>query len=148
MSILAENRKIFFEYEVLETFEAGVVLFGYEVKAVKTGHINLAGSFVVIKNEELFLINADIPPYQPKNTPKEYDPRRSRKLLLHKAEIKSLIGKIRQKGLTLVPLKVYTQKGKIKLQFGIARGKKKYDKRETIKRREFNREKGRALKNS
>ena len=148
MNIFAENRKIFFEYEILETFEAGIVLFGYETKAVKTGHINLSGSFVAIKNEELFLTNADIPPYQPKNTPPEYDPRRSRKLLLHKAEIKSLIGKIKQKGLTLAPLKVYTQKGKIKLQFGIAKGKKTHDKRETIKRREFNRQKERALKNS
>lgn len=148
MKFLAENKKAFFEYEILETYEAGIVLFGHETKAAKTGHMNLSGSFVGIKNEEMFLINADIPPYQPKNTPPEYDQRRSRKLLLHKSEIRSLIGKIRQKGLTLAPLKVYTQKGKIKLQFGIARGKKKFDKRETIKKREFNREKGRELKNS
>lgn len=148
MNVFAENRKAFFEYEILETYEAGIVLFGYETKAVKTGHINLSGSFVVVKNEELFLLNADIPPYQPKNTPQEYDPRRSRKLLLHKSEIKSLIGKTKQKGLTLAPLKVYTLKGKIKLQFGIARGKKKFDKRETIKKRDFEREKGRILKNS
>ncbi len=148
MNVFAENRKAFFEYEILETYEAGIVLFGYETKAVKTGHINLSGSFVVVKNEELFLLNADIPPYQPKNTPQEYDPRRSRKLLLHKSEIKSLIGKTKQKGLTLAPLKVYTLKGKIKLQFGIARGKKKFDKREIIKKRDFEREKGRILKNS
>ncbi len=146
MGMISENKKAYFDYEILETFEAGIILFGQEVKSVKTGHISLTGSFVVIKDGGLFLINAAIPPYQPKNTPKDYDQRRSRKLLLHKSEIKSLIGKIRQKGLTLIPLKAYTQKGKIKLQFGIAKGRKKFDKREVIKKREFEREKERILK--
>ncbi len=143
---IAENKKAFFDYEILEKFDAGIVLLGHEVKSIKTGHINLTGSFVVPKFEELFLLNAYIPPYQPKNTPKDYEPSRSRKLLLRKSEIKSLIGKIRQKGLTLVPLKVYSLKGKIKLQFGIAKGRKKTDKREKIKKREFQREKERLLR--
>lgn len=145
-SVITENKKAYFDYEIIETFEAGIILLGQEVKAIKTGHISLTGSFVVIRDGELFLINADIPPYQPKNSPNDYDQRRSRKLLLHKSEIKSLIGKIKQKGLTLIPLKVYTQGGKIKLQFGIARGRKKFDKREKIKKREFERQKERMLK--
>lgn len=146
MGVIAENKKAYFDYEILETLETGIILFGGEVKSIKTGHVNLAGSFVVIKDSELFLINADVPPYQPKNSPPDYDSKRSRKLLLHKSEINSLIGKIKQKGLTLVPLKVYTQKGKIKIQFGIAKGKKQFDKREKIKKREFKREKERMLK--
>ena len=146
MKPIAENKKAYFDYEILETFEAGVVLLGHEVKSIKTGHISLRGAFVVVKNEELFLINANVPPYQPKNTPKDYKPERSRKLLLHKSEIKSLIGKTKQKGLTLAPLKVYTKKGKIKILFGLARGKRKVDKREKIKKREFKKQKERMLK--
>jgi len=146
MKIISENKKAYFDYEILETYETGIVLLGHEVKSIKTGHISLTGSFVVPKFEELFLLNAFIPPYQPKNTPKDYDPRRSRKLLLHKSEIKSLIGKIKQKGLTLVPLKVYILKGKIKLQFGLGKGKKQFDKREKVKKREFERQKERLLK--
>ena len=146
MKPLAQNKKAYFDYEILEKFEAGIVLIGQEVKAIKTGHISLKGAYVVIKDNELFLIGANIPPYQPKNAPTDYLPERSRKLLLRKAEIKHLIGKSRQKGLTLIPLKVYTKRGNIKLEFGIARGKKKYDKRETIKKRDFDREKARTLK--
>ncbi|MGB2762171.1 MAG: SsrA-binding protein SmpB [Minisyncoccales bacterium] len=146
MSVLAQNKKAYFDYEILETYEAGIVLIGQEVKAIKTGHINLKGSYVVIKNQELFLIGANIPPYQPKNAPKDYQPERSRKLLLRKTEIKSLIGKSKQKGLTLIPLKMYTKKGKIKLLFGLAKGKKEYDKREKIKKREFERQKEKLLK--
>lgn len=141
MAVLAENKKAYYDYEVLETYEAGIILIGQEVKAIKTGHISLKGSYVVFKNEELFLIGANIPPYQPKNAPADYQPERSRKLLLTKPEIKSLTGKTRQKGLTLVPLKVYTKKGKIKLLFGLAKGKKEFDKREKIKKREIEREK-------
>ena len=146
MKPLAQNKKAYFDYEIVETFEAGIVLIGQEVKAIKTGHISLKGAYVVIKDNELFLIGANIPPYQPKNAPKDYQPERSRKLLLTKSEIKHLIGKSRQKGLTLIPLKVYTKRGNIKLEFGIGRGKKKYDKRETMKKREFDREKARTLK--
>ena len=146
MRTLAENKKAYFDYEILETYEAGIVLIGQEVKAIKTGHIGLKGSYVVIKDNEFFLIGANIPPYQPKNAPANYEPERSRKLLLTKSEIKSLIGKSRQKNLTLVALKVYTKNGKIKLLFGLAKGKKKIDKREKIKKREFQIERERLLK--
>jgi len=146
MTVFAQNKKAYFDYEILETFEAGIVLIGQEVKAIKTGHISLKGSYVVLKDDELFLIGANIPPYQPKNAPKDYQPERSRKLLLRKTEIKSLIGKSKQKGLTLVPLKVYTKRGKIKLLFGLAKGKKEIDKREKIKKREFEKEKERIIK--
>lgn len=146
MKTIIENKKALFNYQILEKFRAGIVLIGQEVKAIKTGKISLRGSFVVLKDEEVFLIGANVPPYQPKNAPKDYLPQRSRKLLLRKAEIKHLIGKARQKGLTMVPLRVYTDKGKIKLEFGIARGKRKFDKREKIKKREVEREIKRALK--
>ena len=146
MRNLANNKKAFFNYEILERFEAGLVLTGQEVKSIKLGRINLAGSYVILKNEEAFLINANIPPYQPKNAPSDYNPTQPRKLLLKKAELKYLLGKSQQKSLTLMPLRVYTKKGKIKLEFGIARGKKKTDKREIIKKRETAREIERKLK--
>jgi SsrA-binding protein len=147
MKFLAENKKAHFDYEILEKLEAGIVLIGQEVKSIKSGRINLAGSYVVSKDTEFYLINANIPPYQPKNLPEDYDSLRSKKLLLKKREIDYLIGKIKQKGLTLVPLKVYTKRGKIKLEFGIAKGLKKADKRELIKKRESEREIKREMKN-
>ncbi|MCD6528343.1 SsrA-binding protein SmpB [bacterium] len=147
MKTLAVNKRATYDYEILEKYEAGISLFGYEVKSIKTGHISLKGSYVVIKNNEVYLLNAFIPPYQIKNTPSDYDPNRSRKLLLHKSEIKSLIGKIKQKGLTLVPIKLYTKRGKIKLEFALAKGKRKVDKREKIKKRETERKIKRALRN-
>lgn len=140
------NKKAFYNYEILEKYEAGLVLFGHEAKSIKTGHINLAGSYITTKDNELYLINSHIPPYQQKNTPADYEPYRNRKLLLHKSEIRILIGKIKQKGLTLVPLSVYTKRGKIKLGFGIGKGKKQIDKRELIKKREAKRKIERALK--
>lgn len=146
MKILAENKKAYFDYEVLEKLEAGIVLIGQEVKSIKLGRMNLAGSYVVLRNQELFLIGAKVPPYQPKNAPPDYNPERSRKLLLRKSEIKHLIGKVKEKGLTLIPLKVYTKGDKIKLEFAAAKGKKKADKREIIKKREADREIQRALK--
>lgn len=149
MKIIAKNKRAYFDYEILEKFEAGIVLIGQEVKSIKTGHMGLKGSYVVMdKSKELYLIGANIPPYQPKNAPKDYEPSRSRKLLLKKAEIKYLIGKSKQKGLTLVPLMVYSKRGKIKLQFGIGKGRKKVDKRELIKKREFEREKERTLRDT
>lgn len=148
MKPLTENRKAYFDYEILKTYVAGIVLFGFEVKSIKSGRMNLKGSFVVLKGSEFYLLNADIPPYQPKNTPANYESQRSRKLLLHKSEINELIGKSKEKGLTLVPLKVYTIRGKIKIEFGIARGKKKYEKREKIKERETEKEMERKLKDS
>jgi len=143
---IIENKKAYFNYQVLEKFEAGISLIGQEVKSIKSGRINLAGSYVVLKGSEVFLIGANVPPYQPKNAPPDYNPERSRKLLLKKSEIKYLIGKVKQKGLTLVPLKIYTKRGKIKLEFGTAKGKKKVDKRELIKKREVEREMERELK--
>jgi len=148
MRIILENKKALFDYTILEKFEAGIVLQGIEVKSIKTGKMNLRGSFIVIKqpDAEVFLIGANIPPYQPNNTPDDYDPKRSRKLLLKKIEIKRLIGKSREKGLTMVPIKVYTIKGKIKIEFAIVKGKKKFDKREKIKKRETKKEIEREIK--
>lgn len=146
MKVLAENRKARFDYEILERFEAGMVLIGQEVKSIKSGRMSLKGSYVVLRREEPYLIGANVPPYQPKNAPPDYEPERSKKLLLTKSEIKHLIGKTKEKGLTLVPLRVYTKRGKIKLEFGIAKGRKKADKRELIKKREAKRELKRELK--
>jgi len=130
---------------VLEKFEAGIVLNGQEVKSIRGGNIGLKGSYVVVREGEVFLIGATVPPYQPKNALPDYDPERSRKLLLKKKEIDYLIGKTREKGLTLIPLKIYSKYAKIKLEFGIAKGKRKSDKRETIKKRDTDREIRREL---
>lgn len=146
MKILAENKKAYYDYQVLEKFEAGIALQGQEVKSLKTRGINLAGSYVVVRNEELFWIGAKIPPYQPKNAPQDYDSERSRKLLLKKKDIRSLIGKSKEKGLTLIPLRVYTKNTKIKLEFATAKGKRKSDKRELIKKREIQKNIERELK--
>ena len=146
MAIYAVNDKARFDYEILETFEAGLVLAGYEVKAVRSKKISIKGAYVKIfdgpssakaaAGKEAWLVGAIISPYQANNVPADYDPQRSRKLLLKKAELKYLIGKSQEKGLSLVPLKVFDAHGMIKLELGIGRGKKKYDKRETIKERE------------
>ena len=146
MKILAENRRSSYDYEILETYEAGLVLFGWEVKAIKTGHVSLIGSFVTTKGGELYLTNAFIPPYQSANTPDDYDQSRPRKLLLKKSEISSLIGTLKAKGLTLIPVKLYTKKSRIKLEFAVAKGKRKADKRETIKKRDIEREIGKKLR--
>jgi len=146
MKILAENKKAYFNYQILEKFEGGISLIGQEVKSIKTRGMNLAGSYVVLKDGEVFWIGARISPYQPKNIPPDYNPERSRKLLLKKSEIKYLIGKTQQKGLTLIPLQIYTKNGKIKIEFGLAQGRKKFDKRDLIKKREVEREIGRVLK--
>lgn len=146
MNEVAVNKRARFDYEILETYEAGIELFGFEVKSAKSGRANLAGSFAVLKGTELYLLNASIPPYQAKNTPQDYNPDRTRKLLLHRAQIRELIGKVQQKGLTLVPLKMYNKKGLIKVLIGLARHKKAGDKREIIKKREVKREIDRAIK--
>lgn len=140
MNIYAENRKATYDYEILETFEAGLVLIGQEVKSIKTGHMNLTGSYVVIRPNEPQLIGAKIPPYQPNNTPADYNPERPRKILLNKKEINYLIGKANERGFSMIPLKVYEQNGRIKLEFGLARGKKKFDKKEKIKKRDIERQ--------
>lgn len=141
----ATNSKANFDYEILETIEAGIVLEGHEVKAIKTGKASIKGSYVKIFNQETYLVGATISPYQPVNTPKNYDPQRSRKLLLKKEEISSLVDKSQAERTTLIPLKLYAKKNKIKLLIGIARSKKKYDKREVIKKRDIARAKQRGL---
>ncbi len=133
---LIENRKAYHDYEILEKLEAGLELKGFEVKALKSGRGSLIGSHVIIRGGEAYIVGMDIPPYQPKNTPENYDFQRTRRLLLKKKEIGYLSGKSLQKGLTLVPLEIYNKKGLIKISFGIGRGLKKYDKRERIKERE------------
>ncbi len=143
---LAENRRARYDYEILDTYEAGLVLHGHEVKSIKTGRVSLRGAYVVIKDNEAYLINTLISPYQPANTPDDYNPERNRKLLLNKSEIKSLISKSKRKGLTLVPLKLYTKRGKIKLGLAVAKGKREIDKREAIKKRETEREIRRGLR--
>lgn len=146
MKILSENKKAYYKYQVLEKFEAGIVLIGQEVKSIRLGRATLAGSFVILQKEEPLLLNVNIPPYQPKNAPANYDAARSRKLLLTKSEIQRLIGKSAQKGLTLVPLKMYTKQGKIKVEIAVVKNKSKADKRELIKKRDLDREINTELK--
>ncbi len=147
MSSYAENRKARFDYEILETYEAGIELLGFEVKAIRGGRIMLAGAFAIPHGTELWLTNASIPAYQPQNTPRGYNPERPRRLLLHKSEIATLIGKSREKGLTIVPLRVYSKSRRIKFLLGVARRKKQFDKREKIKKRDMEREAARTLGN-
>lgn len=143
--IITLNRKARQNYEIIESLEAGMVLTGTEVKSLREGRMNLMDSYARVQNGEVFLVNAHISPYSHGNV-QNHDPLRDRKLLLHKAEIKRLTGKTEVKGLTLVPLKVYFSRGRVKLQLALARGKKQYDKRETIKRREAEIEMKRELK--
>ena len=140
MSELAVNRRATFDYEIFEKFEAGIELKGFEVKSVAAGRANLAGAHAIIRNGEAWLVNLDIPPYQPNNTPSGYDPERTRRLLLNRSEISALIGKTKEKGLTLVPLKMYHKNGKIKVEIGLGRNRKKADKRDIIRKREVARE--------
>jgi SsrA-binding protein len=150
-SVLAENRRARFDYEILETFEAGIELKGFEVKAIKSGKVSLGGSFALPRvtkkgTTELWLTNADVAPYQPGNTPAEYDSKRPRRLLLKQEETKELLGKIKASNLTLVPIEMYNKRGLVKVLLGLARHKKKQDKRETIQKRETKREISRTLK--
>jgi SsrA-binding protein len=144
---LIQNKKAYFDYEILEKIEAGIELLGFEVKSLKKGQGSLLGSHITIRGNEAFVIGADIPPYQVANTPKEYDTKRNRKLLLNKKEITKLTEFEKQKGLTIIPLSVYNKGRKLKLEIAVVRGKKKYDKRETIKKRDTEREIRRTLKN-
>ena len=145
MKILALNRRAKFDYELLEEFNAGLVLKGYEVKSIKAGHISLKNSFITAKEGELYLTNAHVSPYQYANLADTYDPTRARKLLLQKKELKHLLGKSTAQGLTMVPLSIYNKKGLIKLKFCLAKGKKRYDKRQAIKKREDQRRMRRHL---
>jgi SsrA-binding protein len=146
MKVLAENKKAHFNFEILEKFEAGISLLGQEVKSLKAWGTNLAGTYVVIKDKEAFWVGANIPPWQPKNIGGSYNPQRDRRLLLKKSEIKYLIGKSKQKGLTLIPLRLYIKKRKIKLEFGLGKIRKKIEKKEMIKKREIEKEIQRALR--
>jgi len=138
---IAKNKKALRDYKIIQKFRAGIILSGNEVKSVKQGKVSLKGSFVKIQGGIPFLINAHISPYQPKNTPQDYNPLRSRQLLMRKAEIKSLLGRKGAEGLTFIPLRIFSTRGLIKLEFALARGLKKYDKREKIKKKEFQRRK-------
>ena len=146
MSNFAENRKAYFNYEILEKITAGIELLGIEVKAIKAGQMSLDGSYVIIRGGEAFLIGSNITPLQPKNIPVDYDPRRNRKLLLTKKELKKLAGIESKNGLTILALSVYNIKHKLKLELGVGSGKKNKDKRESIKKRESDREIRRTLK--
>ena len=142
---LARNKRAFFDYEILEEIEAGLVLKGYEVKTIKQGHMSLKGAFVSVYNGELYLTNASIPLYKYARVA-DYDPTSSRKLLVKRNQIDRLIGKAHTEGLTLVPLSVYNNRGKVKLKFALAKGKKKFDKRQAIKQREDKVHIGRIMK--
>jgi len=143
MPQLAQNRKASFDYEILEKYEAGLVLYGHEVKAVRGGQISLKGSFISVRTKngktELYLVGCQISPYKSAGPLPDYNQTRERKLLLKRGEIAHLLGKKQIEGLTLIPLKIYTSHSFLKLEFALARGKKKYDKRESIKKRELDR---------
>ena len=140
MAHYAENRKARFNYEILEKYETGIELLGVEVKSIRSGRMSLEGAFVVVRGGEVFLINSNIPPYQPNNTSKDYDPLRNKKLLLTKKEIATLAGSEKNKSLTIVPISVYNEGKKIKVEIALVKGKKKHDKRESIKKRDTDRE--------
>ena len=145
---LVENKKAGLKYEILERFHGGLELLGFEVRSVKGRQGSLEGSYVIVRGGEAYLVGAHIPPYQPKNTPSHYDPYRLRRVLLTKKEIAELAGHGERKGLTIVPLSMYNKGRKIKLEIGLARGKKKYDKRETLRKREDDRHIEREMKRS
>jgi SsrA-binding protein len=143
--LVADNRKAHHDYHILETFEAGMVLVGTEVKAIREGRVNLRDSFARVDDGEVFVFNVHISPYSHRGYA-QHEPLRRRKLLLHRTEIRKLIGKTVEKGMTLVPLQMYFKDGRVKLAIGLAKGKKDYDRRETIKRRESERETRAAIK--
>ena len=137
--LICQNKKAFFNYSIEETYQAGIALLGSEVKSLRDGRINLGDSYADIKRGEVFLVDAHISPY-PQANRMNHEPLRTRKLLLHKREIRRLIGKIEQRGYTLIPLKFYFANGKVKVDLGLAKGKKLYDKRETLKKKTMDRE--------
>lgn len=146
MTTYIDNRKAHFNYEIKETYEAGIQLLGFEVKSIKKGQGNLAGAFCIIRGGEAFIVGMHITAYQPANTPKDYDPDRTRRLLLSKKEIEELGKAEKTKGLTLIPTSLYSKGRRIKVAIAIARGKKTFDKRETIKKRDVERELRREYK--
>ena len=145
MKIVATNKKAYHDYHIEESYEAGMLLKGTEVKSLREGRANLKDSFARVDNEEIFLYNCHISPYSHGNIA-NHDPLRTRKLLMHKGEIQRLMGKMMQKGYTLLPLKIYFKDGKAKIELALAKGKKQYDKREDIKKRDAAREMEKAIK--
>lgn len=148
MPTLATNRGAHHHYTILEEYEAGLVLAGHEVKAAKKGLVSFGTAYVTLDTDAAWLVGMHISPYQQKNTPPDYDPDRRRKLLLHHRELASLVGKRATAGLTLIPLSLYTKGTLLKVKLGLARGKKAIDKRETIKKREWDRQRRRILRRS
>ena len=146
MTVLIDNRKAHFNYEIVDKYEAGIELHGFEVKSIKGGRAILAGAFAIVRDGEAYLMNMQIPPYQMGNTPIGYDPTRTRKLLLSKKQIREIAPSDNMKGLTLVPLSLYSKGRLIKVELAVVKGKKNYDKRETIKKRETDREIDREYK--
>ena len=143
---IAQNRKAFHDYFIEERFEAGLALEGWEVKSIRAARVQLAEAYVVLKGGEVWLVGAHVSPLPTASTYIHPDPTRSRKLLLHAEEIRELIGKVERAGYTLVPLDLHFKKGRIKLEIGLAKGKKQYDKRETLKERDWQREQQRLMK--
>lgn len=146
MQILINNKKAYFNYEILEKYVAGIELFGFEVKSIKAGQGSLEGAYVTIRGGEAYLIGANIPAFQAKNTPESYDPMRNRRILLTKKEISALASVEAKKGFAMPALAMYSAGGKIKIEIGVARGKKQFDKREAIKKRDTERELRREMK--
>jgi SsrA-binding protein len=144
-SLIADNRKAFFDYHILDTFEAGIALLGTEVKGIREGHANLRDSYARVEKGEIWLYNVHINAYSHRGYA-DHDPKRRRKLLLHRQEIRKLIGKTTEKGLTLVPTRMYFKNGKVKVALALAKGKQSHDKRETMRRREVDRETRAAVK--
>ncbi|MGQ9499453.1 MAG: SsrA-binding protein SmpB [Dissulfurimicrobium sp.] len=140
IKIICQNRKAYHEYQIDEVLEAGIMLLGPEVKSLRDSRANLTDGYAAFKNGDAWLYNVHISPYSHSNDTSRLDPLRPRKLLLHKAEGRKLIGKLDKRGYTLIPLKIYFRNGKVKVELGLAKGKKKYDKRETVKRRDTERE--------
>lgn len=147
MKSIVENKKVRLEYEFLETYEAGMELQGHEVKALRAGRASLVGAHIVIRGGEAFLVGSTISPYQENNTPKGYDPERTRRLLLNQKELDALEGAESKKGLTIVPIMVYNQNRRLKLSIAVARKKNKFDKRADLKKRDDERSIDRTLKN-
>ncbi len=146
VKVITDNRQARFLYEILATYEAGIQLTGTEIKSIRMGKVNLRDGYGLIRNGEAWLLNLHISPYERSSLYFNHEPTRDRKLLLHKKEINKLIGQIQQKGLTLVPLKMYFKGSLVKISLGLGRGKKLHDKRETVKRRDDQREMSRAMK--
>lgn len=145
--IVSDNRQARYLYEILETYEAGIQLTGTEVKSIREGKVNLQDGYALIRNGEAWLLNVHISPYTGSGQYFNHDPRRTRKLLLHRQEIRKLIGKVEQQGLTLVPLRMYLKRGLVKVSIALGKGKKLHDKREDLKRRQDQRDMERAMKN-